>query len=650
MSVHCACAGMLRAAVFALACAFALTTGACAPPGPRVVPRSRGVVPFMRAQVIAHAQVRMRDGVRLDATVYTPSTAGTAFPTVLVRSPYRNELGEMAPFFQKLLDQGYAIVLEHERGRYLSEGEVAMLSSAAPDGWDTLDWITAQPWSDGTVATWGCSSSAENQLKLAALNHPAHKAMIAFSAGVGVAEAGPFHEQGNFWRGGAWQQGWFNYFVEQTQKDWPQLPAGMSDEARRRASAVFTVDNVGDGRTRGDTYDRVRMHLPMIDMAQAAGAPRTDFEEYLSRGPAPGQAWSVDRVTNADHIRVPGLWAEALYDISARATVAFFDKTRAENPPGSQAMLITNGRHCAFGDETADQKIGDRPIGDARYDNDARQIAWLNHWMKAETSASVPLHPFAVYMAGVNRWTDFDAVPRAGSDPSRTFYLASSGHANTLSGDGGLLAIPPVTSAVDHFTYDPAHPVIAHGGEISGVGSDQEEGDGAFDQRGIEARPDVLVYTSVPLAEDVAVFGYVDTALFVGSDAPDTDFTVKLVDVEPDGTAWNIADSIQRMRYRDGDDHAVFMKPGEAYRIMPPAMLVANVFKKGHRIRMEVSSSNFPNYARNLNTAADPYTSTETRLAANQVMHGPGRLSTITLPVVTLPVRQGADERRPGRR
>jgi len=512
-----------------------------------------------------------------------------------------------------------------------------MLSHAAPDGWDTLDWITAQPWSNGKVATYGCSSSAENELKLAAQNHPAHRAMIALSAGVGVAEAGAFHEQSNFWRGGEWQQGWFDYFITETQTDWPQLPAGMSDEERQRASAVFAVDNQGEAKRPDDFFDKVRMHLPMIDMAKAAGAPRTDFEEYLARGPAATSAWRVDRVTNADRIRVPGLWAEALYDISARSTVAFFDKTRVENAAGNQAIIITNGRHCAFGRETANQKIGDRPIGDARFDYDARQIAWLNHWVKDDAAAPTPAHPFTVYMAGINRWTEFDAVPHAGSDRSRTFYLASSGYANTLSGDGALLAAAPSAPAADAFSYDPAHPVIAHGGEISGVGSDQKNGDGAFDQRGIEARPDVLVYTSAPLIEDLPVFGYIETELFVASDAPDTDFTVKLVDVAPDGTAWNIADSIQRMRYREGDDHAVFMKPGEVYRVAPPAMLAANVFKSGHRVRVEVSSSNFPSYARNLNTADDPYTSVETRVAANQVMHGPSRLSKITLPIVTLP-------------
>jgi len=348
-------------------------------------------------------------------------------------------------------------------------------------------------------------------------------------------------------------------------------------------------------------------------------------------------------VTDTDVIKVPGMWAEALHDISSRSTVAFFEKTRRENPAGNQAIVITNGQHCGFGRATEATKTGDRDLGDARLDFISRQIAWLDRWLKDDASAPTPKRPITVYMAGANRWADFDAVPWAGRDVSRVFYLSSAGRANTLEGNGRLLDAPPRQASADTFTYDPANPVIAHGGEISGVGTDQEGNDGSYDQRTIEAREDVLVYTSEPLAADLAVFGYVEMELFVGSTAPDTDFTVKLVDVAPDGTAWNIADTIQRMRYREGNDRQVFMKPGETYRIVPPPMLAASVFLKGHRVRIEVSSSNFPSYARNLNTANGPYTSTETAVAKNTIVSAAGKPSRITLPVVTLPSgRQGS--------
>jgi hypothetical protein len=262
-------------------------------------------------------------------------------------------------------------------------------------------------------------------------------------------------------------------------------------------------------------------------------------------------------------------------------------------------------------------------------------MAWLNRWLKDDASAPTPAAPVRAYMAGANRWAEFPAVPVAGRDPSRALFLGG-GSANTLSGDG-VLADSAGAEGVDVFTYDPADPVISRGGEIGGVGLDQEGNDGAYDQRGIEARQDVLVYTSAPLAEDLAVFGYVEVELFVGSDRPDTDFTVKLVDVAPDGTAWNISDSIQRMRYREGEASQVFMTPGETYRIKPPPMLAANVFLKGHRVRLEVSSSNFPTYARNLNTAGDPYTTSETAIARNEVRHGGATPARVVLPVVRLP-------------
>lgn len=577
----------------------------------------------------------MRDDVRLNTDVYLPAAEGK-FPVLLIRTPYKSEVSGKSPFLNRLINDGYAIVEQHERGRFLSEGQMRMLGRADEDGWDTLDWIVQQEWSNGRVATYGCSSSAENQLKLASLGHPAHRAMIAFSAGVGVAEVGPFKEQGNFWRGGVWQQGWANYFFAEMALAWPQLPPGL-DDTQRQAMSQAATHEFGSVAIESSVYDIARMHLPMIDMAKAAGAPDTELEEYLARGPSHPD-WDDDRVTDADVIQVPGLWAEALYDISARSTVAFFEKTREENPPGNQAIVITNGRHCDFGGQGMEATIGDRPLGDARFDFVGRNIAWLDRWMKDDFAAEIPTRPVTAYMAGANRFAEFDAVPWAGRDPSRTFHLAG-GRANTLDGNGVLTEEVPASSSVDTFTYDPARPVIAHGGEISGVGTDQMRNDGAYDQRAIEKRPDVLVYTSAPLAAELAVFGYVETELFVGSSAPDTDFTVKLVDVAPDGTAWNLSDTIQRMRYREGDDQIVFMTPGEVYRIKPPPMLVANVFLRGHRVRIEVSSSNFPSYARNLNTANDPYTSTESAVAENRVIVETGRLSKIVLPVVELLAR-----------
>lgn len=613
-------ASMSRLAVLLMACALA----ACAGPPEPATAVAAAEAPPAGTVTLRDRQVAMRDGARLNTTVWLPAADGR-FPVVLIRTPYRTEV-EFGPssFAGELLQAGYAVVQQHERGRYFSEGRMRMLAQADEDGWDTLDWIARQPWSDARVATYGCSSSAENQLKLASLGHPAHRAMIVGSSGVGVAEVGPHREQGNFWRGGAWQMGWADYFFEYMYLDWPQLPAGLDDAERTRRLA--TAQLTERQPVPKEALSRARMHLPMIDLAKAAGAPDTELEEYLQRGPH-HPAWAEDRVTDADVIRVPGLWAEATYDISAAAAAAFFEKTRRENPAGTQALVLTNGGHCSF--SRSPTRIGDRPLGGEPLDWRAKVLAWLDRWLK-EDPAAPRLPAVQAHLAGAGRWATFAGVPTADGANGRTLYLSSGGNANTASGDGVLLSAAPSAAGRDSFTYDPADPVITRGGQIGGLGTDQQ--DGSFDQRASAARSDVLVYTTAPLEEDVAVFGFVTVELTVASDAPDTDFTVKLVSVGPDGVAWNISDTIQRMRYREGEQQAVFMEPGETYVISPPPMLVSNVFPKGHRIRVEVASSNFPAYARNLNTTEDPYTSTGMRVARNSVLHGPGRLARIRFP------------------
>ena len=226
-----------------------------------------------------HLQVKMRDGARLETSVWLPAATGK-FPVVLTRTPYDTEMGG---FQTRLLKAGYVVVQQHERGRYLSEGEMRMLGRADEDGWDTLDWITQQAWSNGKIGTYGCSSSAENQLKLASLGHPAHKAMVAGSPGVGIAQIGPHHEQGNFWRGGVWQMGWANYFFEAMYLDWPQLPPGLSDAERTR---LLPPHIRGASRHPGRDL-RQGAHAPADDRPRKrCRRADTELEEYLERGPA----------------------------------------------------------------------------------------------------------------------------------------------------------------------------------------------------------------------------------------------------------------------------------------------------------------------------------------------------------------------------
>ncbi|PHS20436.1 MAG: hypothetical protein COA86_00335 [Kangiella sp.] len=240
-------------------------------------PKSNQFIPPEGAKVEESVQVEMRDGARLNTLVILPEEAKhSRVPAILIRTPYKSELNSRSSLALNLLEQGYALIMQHERGRYFSEGEYKMLGGALNDGWDTLDWIVKQEWSNDEVGTYGCSSSGENQLKLAAAGHPSHKAMIAGSVGVGIAEAGPFREQGNFWRGGVWQQGWLNYFHSALLQDWPQLPPGMSNENRQRTIQFFDLKNTA-WNVPSSAFNEPRMHLPMIDIMEMMGASRNEL-------------------------------------------------------------------------------------------------------------------------------------------------------------------------------------------------------------------------------------------------------------------------------------------------------------------------------------------------------------------------------------
>ena len=575
-------------------------------------------------EVSDNVQVTMRDGSRLNTRVILPSKPeGQTFPTILIRTPYKTEVRLSSPFYKEVIANGYAIVMQHERGRYFSEGEVRMLGGALNDGWDTLDWIAAQPWSNGDVGTYGCSSSAENQLKLASANHPAHKAMVVGSSGIGVAQAGPFKEQGNFWRGGVWQQGWMNYFYQAMFQDWPQLPEGLSNEHRQQLIGFLDLNNAAY-KIPSSTFNETRMHLPMVDIMDALGSPRNEVKDYLLAGPY-HESWSELRVSEGEIIKVPGLWYESLYDISARSTIAYFEWNRQANQlqgNNNHKMRVTQGGHCSFGRlsvETQTAQIGDLALGDMRYDYAAEVINWFNHWLKGEALDTANQPAYTSYLAN-GTWHKTDELPVGGNE---AWYLSSE---NKLS------KVPDDSAASIQYLYDPNDPVPSIGGEIYGEGDDHE--DGGFDQSALHARQDVIVFTSEPLTEDLPVFGLADIKLSVSSNQPDTDFTVKINDVNPDGKAFNIGNTILRMRYRNGIEQAIFMQEGEVYGIELPPIMLSRVLAKGHRLQVEVSSSNFPSYARNLNTRNNPYTSSATAVASNTLHFGKDHQSFIKLPVI----------------
>jgi putative CocE/NonD family hydrolase len=259
-------------------------------------------------------------------------------------------------------------------------------------------------------------------------------------------------------------------------------------------------------------------------------------------------------------------------------------------------------------------------MGDARLDWDALTYGWFDYFLKGEKNGFLEKNPKVRYFTmGLNKWQAANTWPPEGAKPL-TMFLGSEGKANSLNGDGALAGGAPASDVPDSFTYDPMNPVSSYGGNVCCTGN--AVAGGAFDQRKMEARADILVYTSEPFKEDVEVSGPIEATLYVSSDAKDTDFTVKVIDVYPSGEAYNVDETIQRVRYREGyDKPPVFMEKGKVYKVTFQPMTTSNLFPAGHRIRLEVSSSNFPRFDRNLNTGGNNYDEAVGVVAHNSVHH-----------------------------
>lgn len=579
--------------------------------------------------------VPMRDGIRLATDIYRPKAAERV-PTIFVRTPYNFSAyrdGELQTWrFRAPLEavkRGYAYIVQNERGKFFSEGEWDILGPPKSDGYDALSWIAAQSWSNGKVGTLGCSSTAEWQMGLAALDHPAHAAMVPQGFGAGIGRVGPFYEQGNWYRGGAEQMLFFVwlYGVQNTQR--PMFPADIAREDMVRLSKYF---DLAPEMPQVD-WKKALWHLPVMDLMRNVDGPKGIFADpapvatggrMIQRAPD-DPAWYEGGLYHDDEpFGVPSLWLMSWYDVSISPNLALFNhvSTNADDPEvaENQFALIAPVTHCAFRRATEETIVGERNVGDARWDYDALIYGWFDYWLKGEDNAIVDTLPkVRYYTMGMNRWQTSSAWPPEDAE-TVTYYLDSGGSANSIFGDGVLTTSQPGPDDIaDVFTYDPANPVLSHGGNVCCTGGAVEAG--AFDQRHVEGRRDILVYTSEPLEEGIEVSGSIEITLYVSSDARDTDFTVKLLDIYPDGRAYNLDETIQRARYREGYDRQVFMEEGRVYELAVSPMSTSNYFAAGHRIRIEISSSNFPRFTRNLNTGGNNYDETEGIVAHNTVHH-----------------------------
>lgn len=579
--------------------------------------------------------VPMRDGVALSTDIYTPKGATGPLPTILWKTPYNEHklAGSTMRYVLESVRRGYVFIVQNERGRYFSQGKWEILGKPQTDGYDTLSWIAKQPWSNGKVGTLGCSSSAEWQLALAGMNHPAHAAMVPMSAGAGIGKVGRFQEQGNWYTGGVPRNLFFVWLYGVDNPIRAELPASLTDERLR--GHIEAYNDLAASKPKIDWNRQIR-HLPVDTMLTDLGEPPATFEQFIGRTPAdPG--WRQGGLYHEDMgWGVPALWFNTWYDVSIGPNMELFNSARAANTDreasANQYAVIAPVPHCQYARLGPHTTVGERDMGDTSFDVDGAIYGWFDRWLKGDARAFPAATPrVRYYLMGANQWQTATQWPPADVRPMR-LYLRSEGHANTLNGDGRLTAdAPPAGEAADRYRYDPMNPVQTVGGGDCCNGGIVVPG--AFDQRPIEARGDVLVYTSDPLTKPVDVVGFVNAVLKVSSSARDTDFAVKLVDVAPDGTAWIIGDTILRARYRDGFDTPTMMAPGQVYTLRPTPITTAIQFGAGHRIRIEVTSSNFPKFVRNLNTGGPNESESSAVVADNMVHHDGGEQSYIELPV-----------------
>ncbi len=590
----------------------------------------------------------MRDGVRLATDVYRPKNATGPVPIVFVRTPYnfnfwdvRNGVPADMSSALKAVKRGYAFVVQNERGRFFSEGHYDILGAPVSDGLDALEWMRTQPWSNGKVGTTGCSSTAEYQMAIAAQGHPAYAAMNVQGFGAGVGRVGPYYEQGNWYRGGAMQMLFISWIYGQQNQVRPMFPPETKQADLVRAAKAFDLAQ----QLPPVEWDKALWHLPVQDVLKAIDAPHGIFADatpaatggrMIQRTPN-DPAWYKGGLWHDDmKLDVPGLWFMSWYDVSVGPNLALFNHVRKHARGGSaeqQWAVIAPVGHCAFTRATAETVVGERSMGDARLDYDEIVYGFFDRFLKGEKETRVDKLPRVTYFTmGTNEWRTSDSWPPQGAQ-ELTFYLASGGRANSLYGDGSLAPVSPAVDQPDTFSYDPANPVLSRGGNVCCTGNAIQPG--AFDQRQTEARADVLVYTSQPFTEDTELSGPIVPTLYVSSGARDTDFTVKLLDVAPDGRAYNLDESIQRMRYRNGyDKPQVWMETGQVYPVTFQPLTTSNTFKAGHRLRIEVSSSNFPRFDRNLNTGGNNYDEASGKLARNTVHHSKKYPSRVTVMVV----------------
>jgi hypothetical protein len=588
-----------KAAWFAAIIVLVLTAGVCQA-------ADRYAVTFER-----NVAAKMRDGVTLFADIYRPRADGR-FPVLLQRTPY--DKNNEVDIGLEGAARGYVVIIQDVRGRYASEGEWYPFKHESDDGYDSVEWAAALPYSDGRVGMFGGSYVGATQM-LTAIAHPPHLAGIC-----PVVTASNYHD-GWTYQGGAFEQ-WFN-------ESWT---SGLArDTANRTVGGAANVMN-GIWKLPLTSYPLFSFSVPSDMLTSTASlAPyfldwlaHPNYDDYWKR-------WSIE-----DHyadITVPVLTVAAWYDIFQGGSLRNYIGVKAHG--GSEAarrgqhLLVVVGGHAGGG-----PLIGDVNFGPAAAFKESEVIfRWYDYLFNGIQNDFAGKR-VRIFVMGANQSREEDDWPLARARSTR-YFLHSAGEANSLRGDGKLSTAAPRSETADHYIYDPANPTPTVGGQLCCDASHLEPG--PRDQRSVEARDDVLVYSTSPFAQDMEVTGPVSVELYAKSSAVDTDFTAKLVDVGPDGFAQNLTEGIIRARYRESQEKPELMSPGEIYKFNIDLWSTSCVFRKGHLLRLEISSSNFPRFDRNLNTGEEAGAAQRYVSATNVVYHDADHPSALVLPVVSAP-------------
>ena len=557
--------------------------------------------------------IKMRDSVILRADVYRPD-ASEPVPVLLERTPYGKSITATA-FALLAAERGYSVVIQDTRGRWASEGEDYPFIYDMDDGYDTVEWAAHQPWANGKLGMFGLSYTGYTQLAAATRRPPSLKAIVPTQT---MCE--PYDVT---YHGGALALAvgvtWNLVYGVFSSLAW------YSGSEEQRAQLLSQVIQATDGMSQGQTFN----YLPLSDMPLIGreGFKRF-FADCIAHPLRHDDYWQRVRCPY-EGLGIPALHIGGWYDIFIDSTLRDYAAIRDAGNT-RQKMLIGPWVHAVFNANAGEVDFG-LQASDYLVLLDEIRLRWFDYWLKGIDNGIMEEEPVRIFVMGENRWRSESAWPLARTRYV-SYYLHSGGAANTLHGDGTLAPHAPSEESVDTFLYDPRNPVPTRGGGLCCW--DPALPRGAFDQRAVEARPDVLVYSTSPLEQDVEVTGPIEVHLWAASSAPDTDFTAKLVDVGPCGYARNLADGIIRARYRNGSAGADPLRPGEVYAYLIDLGGTSNVFKAGHRIRLELSSSNFPRFDRNLNTGHRIGEDAAMRTALQTVFHDADHPSHIVLPII----------------